>query len=179
MDTALPGLADEGHADLVRDALITLLTIMRPDWGSHQAVASRVQFAEERLGRSLPEVCLQAVTAAVTPGAPPDSYIRTTPADTLQHLAEPEHTKDTLAELRRRLLDRAREATPPPTATTSPPGDDPDDPEQVAADRAMLVQVVAAAQRRQERERSLQRERASDRTYDVPRAFEGLSFEGE
>ncbi|MGI5293003.1 hypothetical protein ACQEVF_58170 [Nonomuraea polychroma] len=113
MDTALPGLADEGHADLVRDALITLLTIMRPDWGSRQAVASRVKFAEQRLGRSLPQICLHAVTAAVTPGAPPDTYIRTTPADTLHHLAEPEHTKDTLAALRRRLLDRAREATSP------------------------------------------------------------------
>ncbi|MGI5292995.1 hypothetical protein ACQEVF_58130 [Nonomuraea polychroma] len=49
----------------------------------------------------------------------------------------------------------------------------------MAADRAMLLQAVAAAQRRQERERSLQRERASDGTYEVSRAFEGLSLESE
>jgi hypothetical protein len=183
MDTALPGLGDGGHADLVRDALITLLTIMRPDWGTRQTVAGRVQFAEQRQGRSLPEVCLQAVTAAVTPAAPPDAFIRTTPADALDHLADPEHTKDTLAELRHRLLDRARAGTPPPrleVSGTAPPCGDPDDPEKVAADRAMLARSMAAAQRKQEREQWLQRERARDHVYDLPqRAFEGLTLDDD
>ena len=147
MNSALPELADDRHAAQLRDALITLLAIMRPDWGSRQAVASRVQFAEDRLGRSLPQVCLQAITAAVTPGTPPDAYIRGTPADTLRHLADPEHTAAIVAQLRRRLLDRPRQSAPRTTATLSTG----EDPEALAADRAMLKQAMAAAPHRQDR----------------------------
>jgi hypothetical protein len=140
MNSALPELADDRHVAQLRDTLITLLVIMRPDWGGRQAIASRVQFAEGRLGRSLPQVCLQAVTAAVTPGTPPDAYIRSTPADTLRHLANPEHTAAIVAQLRRQLLNRPHQTAPRTADTLSTY----EDPEALAADRAMLIQATAA-----------------------------------
>jgi hypothetical protein len=188
MDTALPGLADDGHADLVRDTLVTLLTVMRPDWGSRQAVAGRVSFAEHRLGLSLPQVCLHAVTAAVTPNAPPDAFRPSAPADApaeaLRHLADPEHTSATIAQLRRQLLEAGTTRptlTPTPAPTpASPPGSAPspvagehdqrgdqrDDPEQVAADRAMLAQAMAVAHRRQGRQEWTRRQRTGEHADD-------------
>ncbi|MFC6679672.1 hypothetical protein ACFQE7_27525 [Nonomuraea ferruginea] len=73
MDTALPYPAEDSHAHPIRDSLVSLLTVMRPDWGSCQAVAARVRFAEHRMGLSLPQACLHTVTSALTPNAPPDA----------------------------------------------------------------------------------------------------------
>ncbi|MEV4176020.1 hypothetical protein [Nonomuraea sp. NPDC049709] len=61
-----------------------------------------MRFAELRMKLTLPQLCLRAVTAAVTPNAPPDAFIRTTPADALR-LADPEHTSKAIAQLRRQL----------------------------------------------------------------------------
>ncbi|TMR90343.1 hypothetical protein [Nonomuraea basaltis] len=162
MDTALPGLADDGHADLVRDSLVTLLTVMRPDWGSRQAVAGRVRFAELRMKLTLPQLCLRAVTAAVTPNAPPDAFLDATPADALQHLADPEHTSKAIAQLRRQLQE-TNPACPAPAPVPSQAAGEPaplDDAERVAADRAMLAQAMAVARRRQDRQEWRERQRA-------------------
>ncbi|MEO3795848.1 hypothetical protein ABGB14_37065 [Nonomuraea sp. B10E15] len=62
-----------------------------------------MRFAEFRLKLTLPQLCLRAVTAAVTPNAPPDAFLDATPADMLQHLADFEHTSATIVQLRRWL----------------------------------------------------------------------------
>ncbi|WP_103962864.1 CIR N-terminal domain-containing protein [Nonomuraea solani] len=177
MDTALPGLADDGHADLVRDSLVTLLTIMRPDWGTRQAVAGRVRFAENRMKLTLPQLRLQAVTAAVTPNAPPDAFIRTTPADALR-LADPEHTSKAIAQLRRQLHETSTTcpASPPAPSQASGEGAPRDAAEQVAADRAMLAQAMAVARRRQDRQAWTARQRTGEHAPDVPHALEGFAI---
>jgi hypothetical protein len=173
MDTALPGLADDGHADLVRDTLVTLLTVMRPDWGSRQAVAGRVRHAEQRMKLTLPQVCLRAVTAAVTPNSLPDAFLDATPADALRHLADPEHTSATIAQLRSRLQETSPAPAPAPAAGEPVQRDDP---EQVAADRAMLAQAMAVAHRRQGRQEWTRRQRAGEHAADVSHALDGFAI---
>lgn len=59
----------------VREALVLLLSRMRPDWGTPDAIAKRVLFAEERLAVPLARVCADAVAAARRPDAAPDAFI--------------------------------------------------------------------------------------------------------
>ncbi|MER6514965.1 hypothetical protein ABT158_49720 [Nonomuraea sp. NPDC001636] len=174
MDIALPGLADEGHADLVRDSLITLLTVMRPDWGSRQAVAERLRFAEQPLGLSLPQLCLRTVTAAVTPNSAPDSFISTTPADALRHLASPERTSEAITQLRRQLAAKTTSRAPASASPASKPqtGGEHDDPEQVAADRAMLAQAMAEARRKHDTRLWARSQRVGEHLDDVPHALD-------
>nr|WP_246082780.1 hypothetical protein [Nonomuraea diastatica] len=112
----------------------------------------------------------------VTPNAPPDAFLDATPADALQHLADPEHTSKAIAQLRHQL----QETSPTcPAPAPSPAPDEPgprDDAEQVAADRAMLAQTMAVARRRQDRQEWTARQRAGEHAADVPHALDGFTI---
>ncbi|MFI7114858.1 hypothetical protein ACIBK9_51710 [Nonomuraea sp. NPDC050227] len=150
---------------------------MRPDWGSRQAVAGRLCFAEHRLELSLPQLCLHTVTATVAPNSAPDSFIRTTPADALRHLAGPERTSETIAQLRRHLVAKTTHPAPASESLASEPptAGECDDPELVAAERAMLAQAMAEARRKHDMRLWARSQRSGEHPEDVPHAPDGFA----
>ncbi|MEV4250750.1 hypothetical protein AB0J63_46070 [Streptosporangium canum] len=98
----LPATEDE-----IRQALVILLSRMRPDWGSDKAIAGRVRFAEERLRLSLPRVCVDAVRGAAIPGSPPDVFIATkVRRPTEGRAADPDQTAELIRRTRIDLIGR-------------------------------------------------------------------------
>ncbi|MFI6883937.1 hypothetical protein [Streptosporangium canum] len=93
--------------DEIRQALVVLLSRMRPDWGSARAIVGRIRFAEERLLLPLPRVCADAVRGAALPGSPPDVFIAIDarrPAE--GNPADPDQTAELIRQTRIALIGR-------------------------------------------------------------------------
>ncbi|MEU6718333.1 hypothetical protein ABZ897_43280 [Nonomuraea sp. NPDC046802] len=163
---------DEELQSQVREALVTLLNAMRPDWGGVDAIAGRIRFAENRLHVPLPDICVQAVSAAAIPAMAPDAFIRHNPAR--RQSTDDAQMKRTIAELRHRLARQAPGPSPAPGAAAADQATEDDeatgDGPTVADERAWLIQAVAPAYAREQARRA----DFESRHRAVRPAFDGL-----
>ncbi|WP_431929862.1 hypothetical protein [Nonomuraea jabiensis] len=140
----------------VREALVSLLDAMRPDWGGVDAIIGRIRFAEHRLHVSLPDICVQAVQAAAIPTMAPDAFIRQSPAR--RQSTDDAQKKQAIAQLRDRLARQTPGLSPAAAVAPAERGAEDaeaaaDDPA-VAMERAWLIQAVAPAYARERARRA-------------------------
>lgn len=97
----------------IRQALVTLLSAMRPDWGNRQAILKRVVFAEERLQWPLIRVCVEAVRGASKPGSLRDIFIDVkAPIPSDGRPADPKTVAEVASRARRALIGRKPSSRP-------------------------------------------------------------------